>query len=925
LYKLIILRKLLLSLFLGYSIVALAYGQNPADSARYLYAEYRQAMGLGDFAQSEILLKRILENDFELPDHNLALVHNALGWVYYETGRYSKALGQYQLAEGLIKDSDPRSRQIRISIYINQGLLFSGLGDYTNALEYNSEAERLLRLIPEWDDISYAKLSALLLNKGIALYLLGRFEEAKGVLNECATIKKEHNHSYLGSVYFNLARVYESLGDSDLSQNNYLKGIEQWTSEYDSSYYELANIYLHFGQFLTAQKQLEKGFEYLEKALQNYKHNYGPLHPLTADCYESLAKHSLDQEERVDALEYLQLALHSITGDFQGKDHFSNPHLESSSHDLTLLKILATKTEALEAVSVHSNVAEDKLKYLEAALSTNLLSIEVLERIQSSFLSGESRIYLTSRQKDLFASGIRLHLELHDLNDQKAHVEEAFLLAAKGKSAELMFEMKVKEWLYLESLSDTAAIVATELKQEVEHLSNLIRTESMALEPDSTQIISWQDQLFETRYSFNRHMEQLRQQLPQISHFEGDDIEFTLDRVRRNLKWNETLIDYFLTETDEADRKLLFIFAVTKGNIKVHRSTLDTPFHHNLETVVNQLHHFVPYLETEERFDSLKLALFSLYQDLILPVENQFRGKNLLIVPDEMLSFVPFEALITQLDGASIINYAGIAYLLKDYNISYMYNSQLIKGKKSRNWRFPEVMAWIPEQATGMTPGDGKLQGAEDEVQEILELMKGRRVQKSMKKPEVASLLQENSIIHLAMHSLASENRGSSPYFVLDTLPDPLLSNRMYDYEINALNLSSPMVVLSSCETAGGYMHSGEGVMSLSRSFLQAGATSVVHTLWPVDDAKSREIMLGFYGEIKRGKTKSSALSQVKRAYLNQHPPFYTHPYYWAAFQITGDPSPLHSKRRVSSILGPFLVALLALAYLNRRSFRRRV
>jgi CHAT domain-containing protein len=289
-----------------------------------------------------------------------------------------------------------------------------------------------------------------------------------------------------------------------------------------------------------------------------------------------------------------------------------------------------------------------------------------------------------------------------------------------------------------------------------------------------------------------------------------------------------------------------------------------------------------------------------------------------------MLSYVPFDALITRVDPDSILNYAGIPYLLKEYNISYLYNSQLIRDNTPWDLRFPDVLAWIPEQATNPANGFGKLQGAEEEVRDILELVRGRRVPRSVHKEELAGLLQENSILHLAMHSLASENNGSSPYFMLDTLSDPLLANRFHDYEINGLNLSAPLVVLSSCETAGGQLRNGEGVMSLSRSFLQAGAASVVHTLWPVDDAKSSEIMVGFYGEIQKGKSKSRALSHVKREYLEQQPPFYTHPYYWAAFQITGDDSALNSKRRVPYVLGSLLIVLLIGLYLKRPSFRTR-
>ena len=174
------------------------------------------------------------------------------------------------------------------------------------------------------------------------------------------------------------------------------------------------------------------------------------------------------------------------------------------------------------------------------------------------------------------------------------------------------------------------------------------------------------------------------------------------------------------------------------------------------------------------------------------------------------------------------------------------------------------------------------------------------------------------------MHSLATEYSGLSPYFLLDTIGDPLLSSRLHDYEINALSIISPMVVLSSCETAGGELRSGEGVMSLSRSFLQAGAASVVHSLWPLEDSKSRDVMTGFYGELKRGLSKGKALSNAKRLYIKQPPPFYTHPYYWAAFQITGDSVPLRSKGKWPLSAGSILMAFVIFAYFRRRSFFRR-
>jgi CHAT domain-containing protein/tetratricopeptide (TPR) repeat protein len=917
-------RTLFVSLLLGFAAIAIMYGQNSTDSARFLFGESRKAIDAGDFLQSEVLLERILELEFQLSDYQIALVHNNLGFAYSQLGRLEDAIAQYKLAERLLPTTGSSSHQLRISILINQASYHRTLGDYSQSLQYNNEAFRLLNLIPEWDALSYNKLSTLLLNRGITLYHLGRYEEALTDLKECEQIKIRHNHPYLGSVYFNLARVHQSLGDLDATGENYVRSIDQWISEYDPTYYELANIYLHFGQFLAARGQPEEGFGYLNKALENYRQNYGVMHPLTAACYESLARFSLDRGSWEEALDYLQWALQSMVGDFQGEDPFHNPEVKSSGHDLTFLKILASKALVLEQASGDFTKPIDKTKYLEAALGTNQMAIGVLDQIQNPFLSAESRLQLNAQQKDLFVTGIRLNLELFDLSGDQEQVENAFLMAARGKSRELMFEMNEKEWLYLESLPDTVALKATELKQKNHHLSNLIQIENLAMNPDSARMLDLQDQLFQTTDSFFKQMEQLQQDFPEISRFESTHTEFSLQQIRRNLKRNETLVEYFLPEAGQRGSNPLYIFVVTKDQCHYYQGSVDREFQQHLLTLTNNLHGFVPYAETPERFSGLKHALYGLYQEIFLPIESHLKTRNLIVVPDEGLSYVPFDALITHPDTDSIENYAGIPYLLYDYNISYMYNSQLIRHKHPRVWNIPEVIAWIPGHVADPSMGAGYLQGAEEEVREILEITNGRRIRESLEKPELMAVLEENSIIHLAMHSLALENTGISPYFILDSIRDPLLGNRMHDYEINALNLSSPMVVLSSCETAAGRLHKGEGIMSLSRSFLQAGAASVVHSLWPVEDAKSREIMAGFYRELSRGHSKSRALAEVKKQYIAENPPFYTHPYYWAAFQITGDISPLRDRRQAYMVLGFVLVASLILYGAKRRSFFRR-
>jgi CHAT domain-containing protein len=105
-------------------------------------------------------------------------------------------------------------------------------------------------------------------------------------------------------------------------------------------------------------------------------------------------------------------------------------------------------------------------------------------------------------------------------------------------------------------------------------------------------------------------------------------------------------------------------------------------------------------------------------------------------------------------------------------------------------------------------------------------------------------------------------------------------------HDIARLNVHAELVVLSACDSAAGENLSGEGVMGLSYSFLRSGAREVVSTLWSIDDAKSRELMIPFYKELMRnGGNAAAALHQSQLTVMRQSPS--SAPYYWAGFQLT--------------------------------------
>jgi CHAT domain-containing protein/tetratricopeptide (TPR) repeat protein len=929
-------RKLFLLVMLTCIPPALSFCQEQEETARQLYQEYRVSRAGGDFARAEILLKRILEGGFQLPDYNRALVHSSLGFVYYETGNFDEALLQYRIAGSIANGQDPGSIDIRLGIHNDLAILYKSQGDYTGALDHYDKAIRLMDSTRMQEDLYFSRLSMLQFNKGIVYYRLGKWEEALEILKKSQRIKEAYGYRYLGSVYFNLARVYQKLGEADRAEHYYHRAIDRWTTEHDTGYYELANIYLDYGQFLAEQGKADRGYRFLQKALGNYLANYGARHPLTAACYEKMALYHLDRSDYRQGLEYTQAALIAVTDTFGDRNIFSNPSIVHSLHDLTLMGIYATKAKALEGlanagISGQSGMAgvpdkprERILKLLRTGLECNRLSIELLYRLQGSYPASESRIYLTTGQKALFSTGIRLNLRLFELTGDEAYREAAFLAAVGGKSSELIYEMKEKELLYLETLPDSLAGKILELKKQMDYFTHQVHLESQEMKPDPAKLARLEEQLFVARLAYQQHMDSLKQDHPQLGQFETIKTGLSMEQIRGRLGKRATLVEYFLSDPDRSGSRTATIFAVTRSNCHVHQCNIDSSFYRDLEVVMSSLRGFNPYAVSIPAADSLKMALFNLYRQLIQPVECAFKGRNLVIVPHEELAFLPFDALISRYESGTGLNFTSWPYLVRSYNISYLYNAQLIDREIHPGWRFPPVVAWVPEYA-GSGHGDLRsLVGAPEEMDEILKVTGGTGIRSNAGKADAKRILEQDAVLHLAMHTLNTDPEGFFTAFMLEDDADSLPDCRLYDYEINALALSAPMVVLSSCESGGGRLERGEGIMSLSRSFLLAGAGSVVHTLWPLDDFKGSRLMVEFYRELKRGHSKSSALSRAKNTYLARTAPSYAHPYYWAAYQVIGNPSRLARNRNPVMMFGGLIVFSLVCYFLIRRSFLRR-
>jgi CHAT domain-containing protein len=146
-------------------------------------------------------------------------------------------------------------------------------------------------------------------------------------------------------------------------------------------------------------------------------------------------------------------------------------------------------------------------------------------------------------------------------------------------------------------------------------------------------------------------------------------------------------------------------------------------------------------------------------------------------------------------------------------------------------------------------------------------------------------------IIHLAVHAIANQTQPDRAALVLLSDPTHDEDGFLEASEIVQLPMHADLVVLSACNTAVGPLEGEEGVATLSRAFLLAGARTVVSTLWSVEDESTLYLMKNFYAELNRREGAAEALATAKRNMLKKfgsNAP----PYYWAGFIVEGVAEP---------------------------------
>ena len=276
-----------------------------------------------------------------------------------------------------------------------------------------------------------------------------------------------------------------------------------------------------------------------------------------------------------------------------------------------------------------------------------------------------------------------------------------------------------------------------------------------------------------------------------------------------------------------------------------------------------------------------QLPAQSLRRLLVDPIEKAgwLHGANeIAVVPHGFLYYLPFAALLRPTPG-------GHRFLVEDYVVSYL-PAAVALAMPSRPQPSGERLVALAPSVSNLRFTSGEARAVAAAFGHHGTAIVGPNATETWFK-HVAG---DYDVIHFATHGFF--NKANPLFSGVELEPDAQNDGRLEVYEILGLHLRAQIVTLSACETAlgSGYfmeIPAGDEFVGLTRAFLSAGASTVVATLWEVNDNSTAQLMSSLYRRVSE-RSPSLSLAFAQRSMLHGDPA-HRHPYYWSAFVVVGN------------------------------------
>ncbi|MEQ1641877.1 MAG: CHAT domain-containing tetratricopeptide repeat protein [Pyrinomonadaceae bacterium] len=830
----------------------------------------------------------------------------------------------------------------------NLGILYISIGDLDKA---EQTIRRSLAIQEQSSGVDHFSLARVLLNLASVHQRKGEYNKAELLYERSLAINEKAygpNHPNISASLNALANLYQQRGDYSKSETYYQRAllIREKASgpEHDlvgNILLDLGNIYYRAGDLVNAESRFRRALQIYEKAL-------GPEHPNVALALSNIGAISHDKGDFDAAVKLHQRAL-----DIRHKK-LNESHTAVGSSLTNLGNAYRGLGDYERAQSYYQRALAGREKAIGPdhpdvlSTLTNMALMQMAKGDLVEALALQSRIITTSeRNADLNLVSGSERQKLAYLSLLSEQIDQAIALNTGEPQNPAAINLAVTTVLQRKGrVQDVLASNVASLRSRMnaadgELLDKFNKTTSQL----AALVLGGPGR--QTADEHRKRIEDLREERERIesdisrrsSEFRSRSQPVTVQSVRAALPDNAALLEFiaynkFLPKgltTKERRGELRYLVYVIRREGDIQWKDLGAA-----KTINDGIGALRKALRDPRRRDVKQLAR-TLDEKVMRPVRSLVgNATHLLISPAGDLSLLPFESLVTEKDR----------YLLEQYSVSYLTSGRdLLRMQVGRNSKDKPTVVANPSfgepgsgQAAGTVgstkpspPGGQALVSARDssdvyfaplggtqrEALTIRTLFPDANLLTGAQATESAlKKIAAPSVLHIATHGFFLEDSGAADSNVAmlgKNIENPLLrsglafagANAIGDagedgiltaLEASGLNLwGTKLVVLSACDTGLGEVRNGEGVYGLRRSFVLAGAESLVMSMWPVSDYVTRELMTSYYNNLKKGLGRGESLRQVQLEMIKK--PNRRHPFYWASFIQSGEWANLEGKR----------------------------
>jgi len=884
-------------------------GDHPRVATTYQHlGSCRSQLGEYDTALRLYNISLKIRRDFYGEKHpDVGKSYMGLGVTLFFRGDYDRALKFYKKALAIKLELSGEKDVDVTSIYINIGALYVDKGDSDHALEFYNKALALaVKLYGEKHWI----VAIIHNNIGYVYFLKRDYDEALKHYNQSLAIDQElfgESHLDVARTYSNLGLVYAEQGDLTRALNLQNKALLIRKKILGDHHPDVAEGYFYMGQVYMKKDNYKLARQNFHRAISIESLEYGKSHPDVANTYRWLAESYLREDDLLRALKYCQKGLSSLLYDFDETDIYANPEIKFANPELELLSLLRVKATAFDRRSRKSLA---RVKNLQMALSTYQLAADVVDKIRIEYKTEGAKLTLADNAFDVYDNGATVALELYETTENRSYLEAAFDFAERSKAGILIESLQESEAKSFAGIPDSLLARERQLRIDLAFYKTQLQKEKQKKEKaDPTKIQTYENRYFESHRDYKDLIKKYEETYPRYYELKYRPRRLSLSDLQQNLDAQTTLIEYLVGEES------IFIFIIGKDYFTAETMRKDSSF-----------------IEAVERFrwsieDDYQQYLsfgYELYRFLIKPVEKHLQSERFVVIPDHFIAHIPFEAFLSR-EVISEQSFADLPYLLRKYEISYVYSADLLDPTPATIEAAPrDLLAFAPvfgdnaiaaKTANDVIPDNNSawprgsyqvpLPASREEVLGIQQLFRdqyglldgvldrfilkktrvflGKEADEETLKNES---LQNYRYLHFATHAFADKNISGLSGLLLAHDPSSPEDDILFLREIYTLTLNADLVSLSACGSGLGKLARGEGLIGLSRGFLYAGARNLLVTLWSADDFSTRDLMLGFYKGVLSGKPLAQALRQAKLQLIESE--LYASPYYWAPFVLIG-------------------------------------